>query len=109
LALKVAGSKLEAALAARAKLDPRECRLELQRTLAAKLGDIEPNRNPEATNHWTKLSAGANIEAITLNIEPGIIVPLLLMRPMNMPNRSLPVVVTVSEGGKARFLDGAAW
>jgi dienelactone hydrolase len=104
LASKVALAKLNAARAERTKLDPRECRLELQRTLAAKLGDIEPNRNPEATNHWTKLSAGANIEGITLNIEPGIIVPLLLLRPMNMPNRPLPVVVAVSEGGKARFL-----
>jgi cephalosporin-C deacetylase-like acetyl esterase len=104
LALKVALSKLDSARTEMAKLDPQERRQELQKRLAAKLGDIEPNRKPEAAIHWTKPSAGANIEAVTLKIEPGIIVPLLVLRPTNASNRPSPVVVAVSESGKDRFL-----
>jgi cephalosporin-C deacetylase-like acetyl esterase len=104
LAGKVAFSKLDAARTEMEKLDARERRLDLQRRLAAKLGDIEPNPKPEAAIHWTKLSAGTNINAVTLKVEPGIIVPLLVLRPTKAPDRSLPVVVAVSEGGKDRFL-----
>ena len=104
LALRVADSKLDAARMEMAKLGPRERRLELQRKLAAKLGDIDPNRKPEAAVQWTKPSPGANIEAVTLKIEPGIIVPLLVLRPTNASDRPLPAVVALSEGGKDRFL-----
>jgi hypothetical protein len=104
LALKVAVSKLNLARADIAKLGPDERRLELRRRLAAKLGDIEPNRKPEATNHWTKQLDGANIDAVTLEIEPGIVVPVLVLRPANASSRKLPFVVAIDEGGKERFL-----
>jgi hypothetical protein len=89
-----------------AKLGLDQRRLELRKKLAAKLGDIEPNRRPEATAHWTKQLDGAHIDAITLQIEPGIIVPLLVLRPANASNRRLPFVVAIDEGGKERFLVG---
>jgi cephalosporin-C deacetylase-like acetyl esterase len=104
LALKLASSKLDAARTEMAKLDPQERRQEFLKKLAAKLGNIEPNRKPETAIHWTKESAGANIDAVTLRVEPGIIVPLLLLRPANASARPAPVVVAVSEGGKERFL-----
>ena len=104
LAFNLAGSKLNSERAEMARLDPHQRRTELRRRLAAKLGDIEPNRTPEAAVHWTKQLDGANIEAITLQTEPGILVPLLLLQPSHASNRSLPVVVAVDEGGKERFM-----
>jgi len=104
LALKFAASKLDEAHTEMGKLDPQERRREFLKRLAVKLGNIEPNRKPETIIHWTKVCAGANVDAVTVRVEPGIIVPLLLLRPANVSNRPTPVVVAVSEGGKDRFL-----
>ena len=104
LALQVANAKLAAARAELAKLPPEQSRPELRRRLAEKLGDIEPNLQPHIQVHWTKDSYGASVEAITLDVEPGIIVPLLVLRPVSAGKRRLPFVVAVSEGGKERFL-----
>jgi cephalosporin-C deacetylase-like acetyl esterase len=68
-----------------------------------KLGDIDPNRAPQATLHWKKSMSQFTVEAIALNVEPEILVPLLLLEPSG-PRSPLPVVVAVSEGGKDRFL-----
>jgi len=104
LAFNLAVAKLHSARAEMAKLDPDRRRVELRTRLAAKLGDIEPNRTPEAAVHWTNQLDGANLEAVTLQVEPGIVVPLLLLRPAPASERSLPVVVAIDEGGKERFL-----
>jgi len=104
LALKVAVSKLNLARVEMAKLVPDKRRLELGRRLAAKLGDIEPNRKAEVNIHWTKQLDGADIEAITLQIEPGIVVPVLVLRPAKASRPKFPFVVAIDEGGKERFL-----
>jgi dienelactone hydrolase len=104
LALKVASLKLNSARAEMAKLEPEKRRREVLGRLASKLGDIEPNRKPEANTHWTKQLDGAYIDAITLQIEPGIVVPLLVLRPANVSSGRFPVVVAIDEGGKERFL-----
>jgi hypothetical protein len=104
VALQVANSKLTSARAAREKLPPEERRLDLRKSLAVKLGDLEPNRHAQAKVRWEKQINGTSLEAVTLDIEPGIIVPLLVLRPANASGRRLPYVVAVSEGGKERFL-----
>jgi hypothetical protein len=104
LAAEVAGAKLAAAHAEMGKLPSEQRRPELRTRLAAKLGDIEPNPHPRATVKWQKELNGTSIEALTLDVEPGIIVPLLVLRPANSSGRMLPYVVAVSEGGKERFL-----
>jgi len=68
-----------------------------------KLGDIEPNRNPEATLHWEKSVGQFKVEAFSLKVESGIWVPLLLLKPSVLRGR-LPVVVAVSEVGKERMI-----
>jgi cephalosporin-C deacetylase-like acetyl esterase len=104
IAHEIATSKLNAARVELRKLDPKGRREWLQARWAAKLGDIEPNRRPEATMHWKKRSADAEVEGITLEVEPGILIPLLLLRPATALNARLPVVVAISQGGKERIL-----
>jgi cephalosporin-C deacetylase-like acetyl esterase len=104
LALEVAIPKLKSARAETATLEPQQRRERLRAKLASKLGDIEPSRALEGNIPWRKQLAGAEIEAVTLQIEPGIIVPLLVLRPANARERRPPFVVAVSEGGKERFL-----
>jgi hypothetical protein len=45
-----------------------------------------------------------NVEGITLTVEPGIVVPMLLLRPRRVAGRRAPVVIAVAERGKDLFL-----
>jgi dienelactone hydrolase len=76
----------------------------LRNKWAALLGDIEPTQNPDAAVKWTKDVQIARAEAITLAVEPGVVVPLLLLRPPKPPSARTRVVVAVAEGGKGLFL-----
>ena len=83
---------------------PQDKRVQWMRTKwAAKLGDIEPNTHPLAVTEWTKKVPGAEVDAVSLTIEPGVTVPLLLLKPSSARGRR-PVVVAVAEGGKDLFL-----
>jgi pimeloyl-ACP methyl ester carboxylesterase len=79
-----------------------QARAALQQALRAKLGDIEPAASPNGEVVWTHPLPGANAEAIALQVEPGIEVPLLLLRPAERARTG--VVVAVGKQGKDRFL-----
>ena len=83
--------------------DPAEQRHWLATHWAEKLGNIEPNRHPEATVEWTKDIPSGRVEGISLETEPGIVVPLVLLHPQPSANRT-PVVVAVAAGGKDLFM-----
>jgi pimeloyl-ACP methyl ester carboxylesterase len=76
--------------------------LKLQEEIRSKLGDIEPERNSQPTTFWKKSAPRATVEAISLRVEDGIEVPLLLLLPVDKARA--PVVVAVSKDGKSRFL-----
>jgi hypothetical protein len=76
----------------------------LQTKWAEKLGDIQPNRNPEAKTEWTKEAPGAEVEAVAVTVEPGVMAPLLLLKPAVARGQRVPAVVMVAEGGKDLFL-----
>ncbi len=101
---ETAETKLKAARATMARLTPDARGEWLRKNLQPKLGDIEPNRQPQATVHWKKQWLNAEAEGITLDVEPGIIVPLIMLRPANSAAVRTPVAVIVSEGGKERIL-----
>lgn len=97
-------AQVDAARSDLAKLSADERLKWLQSKWAVKLGDVEPNRHPEATIKWTKLIPGARVMAVSLTVEPGISVPLLFMEPASARGQRAPVVVAVAEGGKDLFL-----
>jgi hypothetical protein len=103
LANDVASVKLKAARAELQKLSLPARRKWLQTHWAKKLGDIEPNPRPEAILRWKKPWKNAEAEGITIETEPGIIVPLLLLRPKRSEETPLAVVVAISQGGKERI------
>jgi dienelactone hydrolase len=102
LAYEMAADQLNRARAAREKLDPQQARNALQEALRKKLGDIEPAPGPKAETFQTHALSGAAAEAVALQVEPGINVPLLLIRPTDRPRTA--VVVAVAKEGKDRFL-----
>jgi hypothetical protein len=104
LAAEVGRTKLAAARAQLERLTLPERREWIRTKWAAKLGDIEPNRRPEAEVKWTKQLPEAKVEGIALSIEKDILVPLLLLRPATVAGVRTAVVVAISEGGKELFL-----
>ena len=70
------------------------------------LGDIEPVENPNVETFWTRSIRGVETEAMSLTVEDGIAVPLVLMRPPG--NQPAPVVIGVARDGKERFFANRA-
>jgi len=79
-------------------------RLDWQRKEWAKiLGNIEPFGKPNVTEGKTEEVTGGTLNRFALEMEPGIVLPLLLITPKNAKAK-VPVVVMVAQGGKAGFL-----
>ena len=104
LAGVMAASELHAVRAALGETSPANRREWLQKTWAEKLGDIEPNQSAQATPHWSKPWRNSTVEGLTLQVEPGIIVPMLLVHSSEPAIVRRPVVIAVAEGGKERFI-----
>jgi dienelactone hydrolase len=104
LASEVGRAKLVSVRGQLVKLTQQERQEWIRTKWAAALGDIEPNRHPEADLKWTKQLPEAKVEAISLEIEKDLLVPLLLLRPTAAAKTRPPVVVAISEGGKELFL-----
>jgi cephalosporin-C deacetylase-like acetyl esterase len=108
LAREVTTAKLETARARRQGLEADRWRGNLRADLAARLGDISPRYASQAVVRWKKTYGGAQIEGITIEPEPGIVVPVTLLRPAESEGTPLPVVVSVAQGGAELFLSQRA-
>jgi len=102
-------ARLNEERARRSKLKPAECRKELQTAWRELLGPIDVPENVEAEvkKDGEPLDAlNVRISRVTLHVEPGIVVPLLLLRPIGDADRDKPqpVVVMLSHRGKADLL-----
>jgi hypothetical protein len=75
---------------------------QLRKELQPLLGDIEPAATPSVQTFGTRSTAGAQIDALSLTVEDGISVPLLLLRPPGP--KPAPVVVAIAQAGKEGFL-----
>ncbi len=93
--------------AARSRLSGTQRVPTLRRSLAAVLGDIEPPKQAPSRAVWSKSAAAFSIEGVTLDIEPGITVPLLFLKPVGRTGR-MPALLALAQGGKAAFFDHRA-
>ena len=76
----------------------------LRAAIQAKLGDIDPRPNPSITRLWKKTFPPLTVEAITIETEPGITLPLYVLTPEHPSAGRTPAVLAVAQGGKAQFL-----
>ena len=102
LARDIGSSKVESARTKLASMNLAARQQAMRTELARLLGDIEPERNPKATVQWTTKLPDATVEGITVNVEPDIVVPMLLLRPST--KAPPPVVVGIAEGGKELWI-----
>ncbi len=81
-------------------------RRQLQRDDWSKLlGPINPAKPPvvKAASSDPQLSGSAKVERIVLEVEPGIVVPILVFTPAKLSGRA-PVVIGLAQAGKAGFV-----
>jgi cephalosporin-C deacetylase-like acetyl esterase len=83
---------------------PEERRRWLRRAWARLLGDMEPGPEAKATVLDSRRLGAVTVERVRLEVEPGIIVPLLVLLPPRAQERRPPVVVGVAQDGKKGFL-----
>jgi dienelactone hydrolase len=88
---------------------PDEQRRILRDSWARLLGPVAAAKAPvvKFRNTDRETVAGANVERIVLEVEPGIVVPMLVLTPRNARERA-PVVVGIAQAGKSGFLKDRA-
>jgi dienelactone hydrolase len=102
IAFEMGTEQIEEARRRRQSLPQQEKRARLRTQLQPMLGDIEPAAAAPVETFGTRSVAGAVVEAMSLTVEEGIGVPLLLLRPPG--SQPVPVVVAIAQEGKERFL-----
>jgi cephalosporin-C deacetylase-like acetyl esterase len=102
LASSLAQEQLLGAQARLAKQKLPERVQTLRRDWAKILGDIEPKGEPKIS--VTKQEKLGTVERIAMEVEPGIMVPLILLLPSRKGGERVPVVVGVAQHGKQEFL-----
>jgi dienelactone hydrolase len=98
----------ERVLAARKKLDALkapERRAQLRKDWAALLGPVEPPALADL-DVQNELLFGKRIrmQRIAMTVEPGIVVPMVLLLPTPREKEKMPVVIAVSHAGKQAFV-----
>ncbi len=82
---------------------------ELRQSWTRVLGRIEPSMRPKTVDSDSDKQIGdTRVERISLEVEPGIVVPLFLMAPKNAASKRSPVVIGLAQSGKAGFLANRA-
>lgn len=107
LAGVIGRQRLEASRARFAGLPAAERLSRVRTAVREKLGDIDPPVQPAAKVVWSKAWPGVSVEAAAIDTEAGITIPLLLLKPERAAGRH-PVVVALSQQGKAEFLSRRA-
>lgn len=98
--------RIEAARKRLAGKSPAERRQVLRDDWSKLLGPVTPAEPPAG---WKKerrdeeIVAGARVERVMLNVEPGIVVPVIVLIPAKLAGPA-PAVVCLAQSGKAGFL-----
>jgi dienelactone hydrolase len=77
---------------------------DLRQKWTALLGDTEPESMPAVKSCTSQNSEGVTIQRISLEVEQGIIIPVLGLLPSSEEAHKFPVVIGMAQEGKAAFL-----
>ncbi len=87
-----------------AKLDAKQRREQLRKDWAQALGDIEPKATPRVLSGENRALSSTRLERIALEVEHGIVVPLILLVPPHEAGTRLSLVLGLAHEGKDSFL-----
>jgi dienelactone hydrolase len=105
LAAELGAGRAAAARLAATGLSGDRRKQQLRNDWAKLLGDIEPGGDPRVLEHHVQESETVTVERILLGGEPGMVVPVMLLRPHVKPGARVPVVVGLAQEGKQAFLE----
>jgi hypothetical protein len=90
-------------LAGESRKDRRE---QLCRDWSSVLGSVKPHRRPKVVSAVadSKSLQGAKVERVLLEVETGILIPLVLLIPTKDSDQPVPVAMAVAQSGKRGFL-----
>jgi dienelactone hydrolase len=91
-----------------AGLDPEGRRHWLRQGWARLLGDVEPRADPRVLEQKEQPAAFGTVERNALEVEPEIVVPVVLLLPASPQGARHPVVLALAQGGKQAFLEHRA-
>lgn len=104
LAAEIGGQRAAEARRRRADLDPEQQRKRLRQDWTRLLGGVEPKADPKILEQKKQTLGSMTVERLALEVEPGIVVPTLLLVPSSKSGKRPPVVVGLAQGGKQAFL-----
>lgn len=107
LADELGGQRADAARRRFAGLKPAEHRRRLREEWGRLLGDVQPVGEPKVSQRKVDKNESSVLERIVLEVEPGSLVPLVLLLPAKADGR-VPVVVAFAQEGKQAFLKDRA-
>jgi hypothetical protein len=87
-----------------ASLPPEIRRRRLREDWARLLGDVEPKSEPKAIARQKHQLTNVTVECIGLEVEQGVVLPLVLLLPAREARTRTPVVLGLAQGGKQAFL-----
>jgi dienelactone hydrolase len=88
----------------RADLRPQERRKQLRKAWANLLGDVEPRAEAKVHEQKKQTLGRLSVERLALEVEPGIVVPLVILVPPSDPGKRPAVVLGLAQDGKQAFL-----
>lgn len=91
-----------------AQLDPQSRAARRRQLWTARLGAVEPIGEPTVRSQTVETHNGLPVGRIVLEVESGIAVPLLLLRPPHAAGKRTPLVVGVAQAGKGWFVEKRA-
>jgi dienelactone hydrolase len=89
-----------------AALEPQARRQQLRKDWARLLGEIEPAGMPKIVLRRSEKLGSVAVEHLALEVEPDIVVPVILIVPSSAPGQRTPVVIGLAQAGKQAFLKG---
>lgn len=104
LARKLADERIAGARKDIASMDFASRRTILRDGWSRLLGNITPATNPIVKAVEREETNGVALERIVLEVEPGIVVPLVVMQARDERSDPLPVVIALADLGKQKFL-----
>jgi cephalosporin-C deacetylase-like acetyl esterase len=104
LAADEAKKQVSAARERLAGLAPAERRKHLRQVWARLLGEVAPGADPKVRAHEKKQVGKVAVERLALEVETGILVPVVLLVPSHKAGTRLPVVLGLAQDGKQAFL-----
>jgi cephalosporin-C deacetylase-like acetyl esterase len=108
LAATLGEERAEAARRRLAVLQPAARREQLRRDWARLLGDVAPHGEAKVIASHKERLGDVTVERLAFEVEPGIVVPVLLLLPPSKSGERLPLVVAVAQAGKRGFLEERA-